>query len=64
MYKLLIKLMILSAMGQFGLEISKIEDCSSKLCIVEIQKASWKILNIDWKPISVFPEKSNSLEKK
>ena len=56
MYNIIIKLIVAAALLDLGISISKIEDCSSRVCWNQIQKASHKVIKIDWKPISVFPE--------
>ena len=57
MYSLLVRLMILSALLQFGLSLSDISDCRTGKCL-KIEKASRRILHIDWRPISVFPDEA------
>ena len=56
MYSVLVKLMILAALIQFGISVDKFVSCSSRECSNRIEKASRDVLKIDWKPISVFPE--------
>lgn len=58
MYNILIKLIIAAALFDLGISFSKLEDCSSRQCWTQIQKASRKATHIDWKPISVFPEEA------
>jgi hypothetical protein len=58
MYNLLVKLMIISALFQFGWTFSDFQNCHTKECASKIEKASKNILRINWKPISVFPEES------
>lgn len=58
MYNILIKLIIVAALLDFGISFSKMENCSSRQCWTEIQKASRKATHIEWKPISVFPEEA------
>lgn len=58
MYNILIKLIIAAALFDLGISFSKLEDCYSRQCWTQIQKASRKASRIDWKPISVFPEEA------
>ena len=58
MYDILIKLIITAALIDLGISFSKLEDCSSRQCWTQIQKASRKASHIDWKPISVFTEEA------
>lgn len=58
MYSIFIKLIIAAALLELGISFSKLEDCSSRQCWTQFQKASRKATHIDWKPISVFPEEA------
>lgn len=58
MYNVLIKLIVAAALLELGISFSKMEDCSSRDCWNQFQKASHKVLKIDWKPISVFPKEA------
>lgn len=58
MYEVLVRLIMWSAFLQLGLSLSHIEKCDSRMCRAEIQSASRKVLKIDWRPISVFPEEA------
>lgn len=58
MYNVLIKLFIAAGLLDLGINFAKVEDCSSRKCWTEIQKASRKASRIDWRPISVFPEEA------
>ncbi len=58
MYNILIKLIITAALVDLGISVSQLEDCSSRRCWTQIQKASRKAIQIDWKPISVFPKEA------
>ena len=62
MYAILVRLILLAALMELGVEVSKIRECPSRACSVEIERASRKVLKIDWKPISVFPEQSRVLD--
>jgi hypothetical protein len=58
MLTLLIRLMVLAALAQLGLNLTRIGDCSSRACLVQLEKASREVLKIEWQPISVFPEEA------
>ena len=58
MYSLLIKLMLFSALLQFGISIEDYIFCKSKACRNRIEKASRDVLKIDWKPISIWPKEA------
>ncbi len=58
MYNLLVKLMVLAALAQFGMSLLDVERCHSKQCLRTLEQRSRDILNIEWKPISVFPEEA------
>ena len=49
MYNLLVKLMVVTALLQLGVSVAN---------SLEVEKASRKVLQIDWKPISIFPEEA------
>jgi len=56
MYKLLIGIMLSAALMQFGISITKAINCHSQRCAQQLEKASRDVLNIEWRPISVFPQ--------
>ena len=56
MYNLLVKLMLIAGLAQFGLTLAQVENCHSRQCLQQIEKHSRDVLRVDWKPISVFPE--------
>lgn len=58
MYNILIKLIIAAALIDLGIGFSQLEDRSLRQCWTQIQKSSRKVVRIDWKPISVFPEEA------
>ena len=58
MYDLLVKLMLIAGLAQFGLTLSRVESCHSRQCLQQIEKHSRDVLNVDWKPLSVFPEEA------
>lgn len=56
MYDIIIKLIVAAALLELGITLSSSDECTSRACLDQIQQASQKVLRIDWKPISVFPE--------
>ena len=56
MYDLLVKLMVLAALVELGMNVSEFEHCHSRQCLQRMEKRSRDILKVDWKPISIFPE--------
>ncbi len=63
MYDLLVKLMVLAALAQLGMGLADIEVCRSKHCLGNLEQRSREILNIEWKPISVFPEEAKRFQR-
>lgn len=58
MYSLLIRLMVIAALIELGISITDFQKCSGRKCLGQIEKASRAVLEIDWKPVSVFPEEA------
>ena len=58
MYDLLIKLITVAALAQFGISLSHFESCHSRACMQTLEKHSREVLNVDWKPMTVFPEEA------
>jgi hypothetical protein len=58
MYTLLIRLMLLAALVEFGISLSEFATCRSRQCIHKFETRSRDILRINWRPISVFPEEA------
>jgi len=56
MYDILVKLMLIAGLAQFGISLTNFENCHSRGCTQQLEKHSRDVLNMDWKPISVFPE--------
>lgn len=56
MYRLLVILMVGSAFQHTGLSLKDLADCKLVGCVQKLEVASSKILRIDWKAISVFPD--------
>ncbi len=58
MIDILVRLMFIAALTELGLSLTQVEQCHSRDCMQLIEKKSRDILNIDWKPLSVFPEEA------
>lgn len=58
MYQLLIRLMFVAAIIEFGFSLNEISECRSVSCASLIERATLDVLRIDWKPISVWPEEA------
>lgn len=59
MNNLLLKLMLTAALLQLGFTLDEVSSCKTKKCQKSVEKASREVLNIDWKPISIFPKEAN-----
>lgn len=58
MNNLLLKLMLSAGLLQAGISMSDAMLCNTKQCQSSLEKASREVLNIDWKPISIFPNEA------
>ncbi len=58
MNKLLLKLMLIAALLQFGMTLSDLEACRTRQCVHRLEIYMREVLEIEWKPISVFPEEA------
>ena len=58
MYDLLIKLMLIAGLAQFGMTLANVEQCHSRQCLQNIELRSRDVLKIDWKPMTVFTEEA------
>lgn len=58
MYKILLRLIVGAALLELGVTWSQLDDCSGRACWTQLQRASLQVLQIDWKPISVFPKEA------
>ncbi len=58
MENLLVKLMLLAALTQLGISVHEFQNCHSRGCMQMIEMKSRDILNIHWKPLTVFPAES------
>lgn len=64
MNDLLLKLFIMITIMQTGIALKDFTDFSTKQNQLKLKTAQVKILNIDWKPISVFPEEARKFRAK
>ncbi len=55
MYDLLVRLMLIAALAQFGISAKEFYECGQRSCLAHLEANSRQILRIDWKPISLFP---------
>ena len=55
MNSILIRLMAIAALTQLGISLSSFYNCKSRACLARIEKASRDVLQVEWKPISIFP---------
>jgi hypothetical protein len=62
MENLLVKLMVAAALLQFGMSLSDVTDCHSRASVQTLEKRSRDVLQIDWKPIEVFPEEAKRFQ--
>ena len=60
MYSLLIRLILLVTLAELGMQLADIENCQSRQCLKQIERASREVRRIDWKPISIFFEKKEN----
>lgn len=64
MYHLLVLFMLVAALEQFGMKVSAFAHCRSRACLIEIEKRSRDVLQINWKSISVFPDEAKRFKVK
>lgn len=58
MENLLVKLMLIAALTQFGISLADFGRCHTRACIQKVEKRSRDVLKVDWRPISIFPEEA------
>lgn len=64
MDSILVKLLLISALAQLGLNSLFDQGCRGFLCLKTVHAASLKVTKIDWRPISVFPEEAKRFQEK
>lgn len=57
MFSLIIRHMAIAALIELGMSAG-LENCRSGACVAQLEKASRRVLHIEWKPISIFPEEA------
>lgn len=58
MYRILIRLILIATLLEFGMSAKSLTDCRAGHCIAHLQKASMRLTKIEWKPISIFNEEA------
>tara|TARA_B100001248_G_scaffold227480_1_gene185921 strand:+ start:732 stop:920 length:189 start_codon:yes stop_codon:yes gene_type:complete len=58
MYKLLLIAMLIYAAAQTGLNINEVLECKSRSCLKQVDSKIEKVIQVDWKSISIFPEEA------
>ena len=58
MFRLWIRLMVVAALLELGISFSDFKDCRSRECVKRTHAKTLKVLDVDWKSISVFPEEA------
>lgn len=58
MYVIMIRIIVLAALIELGLSAQSLKDCLPRQCLGQLHKAFMQITNVDWKPISVFPNEA------
>jgi hypothetical protein len=59
MIELMIRLMVLAALAQFGMSVAEVSGCKTGQCLARLKEASREVLRVEWRPISVFPEEGS-----
>lgn len=54
----LVKLLVIAALLQFGIQLNDVTGCIFNTCRTKPNVHLSKILRINWRPISVFPEQA------
>lgn len=60
MSAVLVRLLVLGTLAQLGISVV---DSLDPVSWSQLQRASHKVISIDWKPISVFPEEAKRFTK-
>ncbi len=63
MYNLLIKLIVAVALLELGITLSRSGECGSRVCWDRVEEGGRKMLRIEWRPISIFPEEAKRFRK-
>ncbi len=62
MYNLLLKFMLMATLWQLGLKLTDINNSRDRQCVQKLDQARAKVLKINWKPISVFPNEAKRFQ--
>jgi hypothetical protein len=63
MYDLLVQAMLIAALAQLGLKAADLTNLSSAGHMHRIESAARRVLSIEWRPISVFPDAAKRFTK-
>lgn len=55
MFSLLVRLMLIAALAEFGMNTFDLSSCHSRQCIKILQVKALDVLKIEWRPINIFP---------
>lgn len=55
MLDLLVKLMLIAGLAQFGMSWRDLGDCRSRQCFKQMEETTRRVSRIGWRPIGVFP---------
>lgn len=58
MFNLLLKLVLIYAAILVGLSLSELATCHKGTCTDKIERAARNVVEIDWRPISIFSEEA------
>ena len=58
MINLLFKLALIYAAILTGLSLTELSKCQKGECTDRIEKAAREVVEIDWRPISIFPDEA------
>lgn len=62
MYNLLIKLMLIAALAEFGMSLADLATCHSRECARQMESHSRAVLRVNWRPISMFPKEAKRFQ--
>lgn len=63
MYNVLIKLIVAAALVELGISLSRDMECGTRLCWDQVEEGGRKMLQIEWRPISIFPEEAKRFQE-
>ena len=62
MYEILLRLILIGALAEFGADLLKTGDCATRSCVSHVRRVALKAAKIDWRPISVFPDQAKRFQ--